>query len=155
MQRLPQRKRALRRNNSLLLLFVLVLVFITFDMALASQDVIYKKTRPLKKVFDTERTVSEEKEEEKGYIYDPAGKTDPFKSFIAIREEKEEKKKKKPKTYLETLELSQLELMVIVVSSRGRWAMVRDSKGAGHVIRKVRPWGETVERSTRSVEAPS
>jgi len=67
------------------------------------------------------------------YIYDPTGKTDPFKSFIATREEKE---KERTKTYLETLELSQLNVVVIVISSRNRWAMVQDSKGVGHVIKE-------------------
>ncbi|MBN1627417.1 MAG: pilus assembly protein PilP [Deltaproteobacteria bacterium] len=67
------------------------------------------------------------------YIYDPIDKTDPFKSFITAREEKE---KEKAKTYLETLELSQLEIIVIVISPKARWAMVKDSKGVGHVIKE-------------------
>ena len=67
------------------------------------------------------------------YIYNPTGKTDPFKSFIATREEKE---KAKTKTYLETLELSQLNVVVIVISPRNKWAMVQDSKGVGHVIKE-------------------
>jgi len=67
------------------------------------------------------------------FIYDPTNKTDPFKSFIATRAEKE---KERAKTYLETLELSQLNVVVIVVSSRNRWAMVQDSKGVGHVIKE-------------------
>ena len=77
-----------------------------------------------------------ETETDTGYLYDPTGKTDPFKSFIAEIEEKEDKKKKKPKTYLETLELSQLDLILIAVGKNGRWAMVRDSKGVGHVIKE-------------------
>jgi type IV pilus assembly protein PilP len=67
------------------------------------------------------------------YIYDPTGKTDPFKSFIATREEKE---KERAKTYLETLELSQLNVVVIVISPKNKWAMVQDSKGVGHVIKE-------------------
>lgn len=73
-----------------------------------------------------------------GYLYDPTNKTDPFKSFLAIREEQA---KTKAKTYLETLELSQLDLMVTVISSKGKWAMVKDSKGAGHVIKEGTPIG--------------
>lgn len=69
-------------------------------------------------------------------LYDPTGKTDPFKSFIAEREEVEKEKKREPKTYLETVELSQLELIAVMVSPKGNWAMVRDSKGVGYVIRK-------------------
>jgi Tfp pilus assembly protein PilP len=67
------------------------------------------------------------------YLYDPTNKTDPFKSFISTREDQE---KNKTKTYLETLELSQLDLVIIVVSPKGRWAMVKDSKGVGHVIKE-------------------
>jgi len=72
------------------------------------------------------------------YIYDPTGKTDPFKSFIATREEKE---KERAKTYLETLELSQLNVVVIVISPKNKWAMVQDSKGVGHVIKEGTPIG--------------
>jgi len=69
-------------------------------------------------------------------VYDPTGKTDPFKSFIAEEEAVDDKQKKEPKTYLETLELSQLDLIAIVETSEGNWAMVRDSKGIGYPIRK-------------------
>jgi Tfp pilus assembly protein PilP len=77
----------------------------------------------------------------KKYFYDPAGKTDPFKSFIAEQEAIEEKKKKEVKTYIETLDLSQLDLIAIIMSPKGNWAMVRDSKGVGYVIRKGTPIG--------------
>jgi len=70
------------------------------------------------------------------YSYNPTGKTDPFKSFIAEEEELEGKKLRKPKTYLETLDLSQLQLIAIIVGPKGRYAMVREAKGVGHVIRK-------------------
>jgi len=132
-------KRLRKRKNSLILAFILV--FFACDMVLASQEVIYKEPRPPKKIFQEEKEVSTpeavgEKKKEITYIYDPTGKTDPFKSFIAIQEEMEEKKKRKPRTYLETVDLSQLELSVIITSTKGNWAMVRDSKGLGHVIRK-------------------
>jgi Tfp pilus assembly protein PilP len=73
--------------------------------------------------------------------YNPMGKTDPFKSFIAEQEAVEDKKKSKPRTYLETLDLSQLELVATVIEARGNWAMVRDAKGLGHVIRVGTPIG--------------
>jgi Tfp pilus assembly protein PilP len=73
-----------------------------------------------------------------GYLYDPTNKTDPFKSFLAVREEQA---KSKAKTYLETLELSQLDLTVTVVGSKGKWAMLKDSKGVGHVIKEGTPIG--------------
>ena len=128
------------RGSSLLLGFVLV--FFVFEMALASQEVIYKEPRPPKNIFEEDKESGKpeeavgERKKEITYIYDPTGKTDPFKSFIAIQEEMEEKKKRKPRTYLETVDLSQLELSVIITSTKGNWAMVRDSKGLGHVIKK-------------------
>lgn len=130
---------AKKERNSLLLTFVLILF--SFNMVLASQDVIYKEARPPKKIFKEDEEAAKPKAEgeqkrQVTYIYDPTGKTDPFKSFIAIQEEMEEKKKRKPRTYLETVDLSQLELSVIITSAKGNWAMVRDSKGLGHVIKK-------------------
>ncbi|MBW1888292.1 MAG: pilus assembly protein PilP [Deltaproteobacteria bacterium] len=131
MLRLPRE----RRKSSGGLFLLSILLFITFDPAIAAQEVIYKDIRPLKNVFDTEQTATES-EIEQDFIYNPTGKTDPFKSFIAIREETAKKERRKPKTYLETLELSQLDLTVIVISPNGKWAMVRDSKGIGHVIKE-------------------
>lgn len=105
-----------------------------------AQEVIYKEPRPKK----TLSTMTEDKNrlakgDEKGaidYAYNPRGKTDPFKSFIAEQEEVEKKKRRKPRTYLETLDLSQLDLIAIVQSKQGNWAMVRDAKGLGYVIKK-------------------
>lgn len=131
-----QNKRSKRKHNLSLLSVLLFIVFVFFDLVMASQEVIYKDTRPLKKIFDTDKKPSAVEKIDKGFIYDPTGKTDPFKSFIAVREEVEEKKKSKPRTYLETLDLSQLDLMVIVIGQKGKWAMVRDSKGLGHIIKE-------------------
>lgn len=132
-------KRPRKRINSLFLLSVFV--FIPIDMALAAQEVTYKDKRPLKKVLEVQKETgkkeikSEEKKEVR-VIYDPTGKTDPFRSFIAKQEEIEEKKKRKPRTYLETLDLSQLELIAVIVGPKGNWAMVREAKGLGHVIKE-------------------
>ena len=133
MQKLPR-----KRKSNIFFLVSISILFI-FDPAVASHRVIYKDPRPLKKVFAVQTgtdKVEVEKEKEKGYLYDPTGKTDPFASFIAKREKIEKKQKRKPRTYLETLDLSQLILSVIVVSPKGKWAMVRDSKGLGHVIKE-------------------
>jgi Tfp pilus assembly protein PilP len=74
------------------------------------------------------------------YVYDPKTKTDPFKPFILTEEEMEAQKKKK-RTYLETLDVSQLELIAIVVGPKGNFAMVRDAKGLGYVIQRGTPIG--------------
>ena len=130
----PRPKR--KKRNSLILLFVCFL-FVCAN-AQAAQEVVDQKETGEKVLdvavkTDSEKSSSEGKED---YIYDPTGKTDPFKSFIAIQEEMEELKRRKPRTYLETVELSQLQLTVIVTSGNESWALVRDSKGLGHVIKK-------------------
>jgi Tfp pilus assembly protein PilP len=121
-----QRRSIKSRAISFLLAFFFV---ISLNM---TAFVSYSATNDAAKKTDTE----------KGFLYDPTDKTDPFRSFIAAREEqKKEEKRKRPRTYLETLELSQLDLIVIVVGKEGRWAMVRDSKGLGHVIKEGTPIG--------------
>ena len=75
-------------------------------------------------------------EEKELYSYDPANKPDPFKSFIIVRRElEEEKEQEEPRTYLETLDLSQLTVTAIAISKDKKWALVQDSKGEGHVIK--------------------
>jgi len=110
---------------------------------MANDSVIYKGPRKAKALqsknadFLRAGKNSLSKGKESDYVYDPKGKPDPFESFIAKQEAfKRKKKHRKPKTYLETLELSQLELIAIIISPKGKWAMVRDSKGIGHVIRE-------------------
>ena len=129
-----------RLRKILICLFLLsILCVFTFDAGLTAQtqEVVNKDKKPLKELVKKATPEADvEKEGDKGYLYDPTGKTDPFRSFIAIREEKEEKEKKKPRTYLETLELSQLNLVVIVISPKEKWAMVKDSKDVGHVIKE-------------------
>lgn len=89
---------------------------------------------------DSKGTIKEEKTERK-YLYNPIGKTDPFKSFIVVQEEKKETEREKPRTYLETLELSQLSISVIIMGEKDRWAMVTDNKGDGHLIKEGTPIG--------------
>lgn len=149
----------MRRSNLRNSLFpVLVFSFFATGALAAPSDVVYKEPRPLKQVVEKDKTAppvadvkKEEKKEGPKYTYDPSGKTDPFKSFIAEQEEMEEKAKRRPKTYLETLDLSQLELIAIIVGGKGNYAMVKDSKGTGHVIQKgtsIGTNGGFVERIT-------
>ena len=115
-----------------------LLILIVFNNGLAAQEEKSDENKGVTEATDEESDVPEDGVAE--YIYDPTGKTDPFKSFIITREEKE-KEEAKTKTYLETLELSQLDLVIIVVSEKGKWAMVKDSKGEGHVIKEGTPIG--------------
>lgn len=148
-----------RRKLRNSLLPVLVFSFFASGAMAAppAADAVYKEPRPLKQIIEKDKAVlpaeakKEEKKEPPRYTYDPTGKTDPFKSFIAEQEEMEEKAKRKPKTYLETLDLSQLELIAVIVGAKGNYAMVRDSKGTGHVIQKgtaIGANGGFVERIT-------
>ena len=133
----------MRRQPRHRILFFTVawMMFIPAQAAASPKAVIYKEARPLKLIFAAKTPPSEQEllsdsEKELAFEYDPTGKTDPFKSFIAEQEEVAEQKKRKPKTYLETLDLSQLELIAIITGSKGNYAMVRDSKGLGHVIKR-------------------
>ncbi len=145
------------RNLRNSLLHGLVLSFFASGALATPQDVVDKEPRPLKQAIEKDKPAppaeakKEEKKEGPKYAYDPTGKSDPFKSFIAEQEEMVEKAKRKPKTYLETLDLSQLELIAVIVGAKGNFAMVKDSKGTGHVIQKgtaVGTNGGVVERIT-------
>jgi Tfp pilus assembly protein PilP len=93
--------------------------------------------KPIEEEIKVEAVEGEAKKDEEkvDYSYDPTNKVDPFKSFIVVRKELEEKEKEKPKTYLETLDISQVTLSAIVLGGKENWALVRDSKGDGHVIK--------------------
>jgi len=146
---------ARKRNRiTLLLLFGIVAIFFLLGMtpAQAKKKVIIKIpqeekeiTKPAEKPPEVEtKAEGIEAKDEKGkepatYSYDPTNKVDPFKSFIVVKKELEEKRK--PKTYLETLEISQLTLSAIVLTDKGNWALVRDSKGDGHTIKVGTPIG--------------
>jgi type IV pilus assembly protein PilP len=137
----------LRKNNLFLFVSIALIIIgrVSLNTSLAAEDVVYKESRPMKALFETEGKTDDNGEiidgKKESYSYNPEGKTDPFKSFIALMEDAEKKKRRKPKTYLETLDLSQLDLIAIIVGPKGNWAMVREAKGLGHVIRKGTPIG--------------
>ena len=112
-------------------------------------------TKPIQKPKQPEaqpqkiEPTAEKGTEETPYSYDPTNKVDPFKSFITVREELQEKEaRKKPRTYLETLDLSQLTISAIMLTKKEDWALVRDSKGDGHVIKVGTPIGRRGGRVT-------
>ena len=134
---MPLRQKIKKENNLILLFFSFFFACACAYAQTAEEAIDQRETR--EEVSNVEVTTDSEKPESEGndnYIYDPRGKTDPFKSFIALAEDMEEKKRRKPRTYLETVELSQLQLTMIITSKRENWAMVRDSKGLGHLIKK-------------------
>ena len=73
--------------------------------------------------------------------FNPIGLRDPFRSFILEQRAVEGEKAKKPRSYLETVDISQLELIAVVVASKDSWAMVRDAKGIGYVVKTGTPVG--------------
>jgi hypothetical protein len=141
---MPRIKIIKRRSR---LLIILLVLFLNWRLVYAAEALLYKEPRPMKDIFNQKETgeagngATTIEGKKVGYFYDPTNLTDPFKSFIAKMEEVEEKKKQKPRTYLETLELSQLALIAIIVGPKGKWAMVREAKGTGHVIREGTPIG--------------
>ncbi len=137
--------RKIARYSGAVLFFSLIYMLFYFTVASATLEVIYKGPRGKKEVIKDQKIhdslIKPENQLVKGYVYNPVGKTDPFRSFLIERKVIKEKTKKKPKTYLETLDLSQLNLTAIIISPKGNWAMVRDAKGIGYVITKGTPIG--------------
>lgn len=66
-----------------------------------------------------------------GYIYDPIGKRDPFRSFILDRLKELDSAAKGP---LEQFDLSQLSLNGIVWGTRRQRALILDPSGQGYII---------------------
>ncbi len=136
-----------KKRNSIVLLLIFGIAAIPILSGIttvqAKEKVTFKIQKEKKRAAEPSKKPTEGKEaavdiEDKAkaaYFYDPTNKVDPFKSFIVVRKELEEKEKGKPKTYLETLDISQLTISAIVLGSKGNWALVRDSKGDGHVIK--------------------
>jgi len=75
MQHLPRKKG--KGRDSFFCSFLIISILITFSVAMASQDVIYKDTRPLKKVFEDQKKPEKDESEQKagGFVYDPRGQT--------------------------------------------------------------------------------
>lgn len=144
-----QPKRRKRSSFISLLLFLVVGLTIPSGLTVAqtARKAVVKikkeKPAPTQKKPSEEISVKETAEgeapEEKAreeYFYDPTNKVDPFKSFIIVRKElEEEREREEPRTYLETLDLSQLIVTAIAISKDNSWALVQDSKGEGHVIK--------------------
>jgi Tfp pilus assembly protein PilP len=149
-----------KNNITLLLTFSIIVIPLILGITIAlTQEKIIRKIpkesiisdEPSKKPEEGEKSPAIEKDKKKAaYSYDPTNKIDPFKSFITIRKELEEKGK--PKTYLETLDISQLTISAIVIASEGNWALVRDSKGEGHVIKVGTLIGKKNGRVTKIFE---
>lgn len=127
-----------RKNTFYFVIFLSALFLFSFFHVEAKTGETEQKAKDEIPVLDGSKNTETN---ERKYIYDPRGKTDPFKSFIAVQEQKKNKEDERPRTYLETLELSQLRISVIIIGENDRWAMVKDNKGVGHVIKIGTPIG--------------
>ena len=90
-----------------------------------------------KKIESVKKTEKKdlEKKEEKEYVYDPVGKTDPFKPFIQLTPVRESARNV-PLTPLQKYEISQLKLVAIISTPEGNIALVEDSTGKGYFLKK-------------------
>ena len=75
-------------------------------------------------------------EEEREYVYDPSGKRDPFQPFIATQTPITPEGEKIPITPLQQYDLSQLQLVAIMVGKGEGRAMVEDAEGKGYIVEK-------------------
>lgn len=73
-------------------------------------------------------------------VYNPEGKTDPFKPLFKEKPDmpkvKKKKKRRIPRTPLEKLALSQLKLVGIILAKSGNRALVQEASGKGYIIKK-------------------
>ena len=143
---------------TLLLLFGIVPIFFLGITTTQAKEEVFKdpkeREKPIKEEAKADRIENKDRKGKgtSAYTYDPTNKADPSKSFIVVEEELEEEEEKKPKTYLETLDISQLTVAAIVLSSKGNWALVRDSKGDGHIIKVGTPMGRRRGRVIRILD---
>ena len=80
-----------------------------------------------------------DKEEEPPYTYNPVGKRDPFKPFIALESKKTAPTA--PLTPLQRYDVSELKLVGIMKGPTGYRALVEDAGGKGFIITKGTPIG--------------
>ncbi len=156
-----QKRQQKERDNSFLtykLALALCLILFMFQVTYAASEPVYKQPRPEKELEADEKP--EQKKEEKKtkkkerYVYNPAGKTDPFVSFISksgaegtgaksltgrdldLPDAEAILSNKEPKSELEKIDISKLTLTAVVKGESKVWAMVVDPKGIGYFLEK-------------------
>lgn len=80
-----------------------------------------------------------------GYVYDPTGKRDPFRSFVL----EEARKKGGERGPLEQFELGQLQLLAVVWGTEKPRALVSDPQGRGYIVREGTLIGKNSGEITR------
>lgn len=101
---------------------------------------VVSKTSPLPSVQKADAKKSQGGTNAPPPVYNPTGKTDPFKPLFrdkpALPSAGKKKKKRIPRTPLERVALSQLKLTAIIMAPSGNRALVQESSGKGYVIKK-------------------
>jgi type IV pilus assembly protein PilP len=96
------------------------------------------------------------------YVYDPKGKSDPFKPLIVERPDVPLPKKvaeriiedvSRTATPLEKMDLSQLKLVAIIWNIKDPRAMVEDGAGKGYIIASGTPLGKNKGKVTHITSA--
>jgi hypothetical protein len=134
-----------------------VTLFVFKASLAAAPDVVYKEKRPERELKVEKQTSPEKdkakKKEKAKYVYNPAGKTDPFISFLskpgsggrggtnlsgrdAEPQDEDLIASKEPQTELEKIELPKLTLTAVVKGKNKVWAMVIGPKGRGYFLEK-------------------
>lgn len=151
-----------KRRKSLIKAYqaVLALGLILFMIraAYAGPEAVDMQPRP-EKELKVEKQASPKKDEKKTekkkpYVYNPAGKIDPFESFLTklgtggsgstsltatdleLQGAEAIITKKEPETELEKIEISKLTLTSVIKGKSKVWAMVVDPKGRGYFLEK-------------------
>lgn len=89
---------------------------------------------------------------QEGYVYNPIGKRDPFRSFLAFGSRPEDTS---PRTPLQKYEIDQYQLVGIVWGIDSPRALVEDPEGVGHVMEMGtyvgRNWGKVTQITDNEV----
>lgn len=83
---------------------------------------------------------------EKGYVYEPAGKRDPFRSFVLEEAARRNKGERGP---LEQFEIGQIALQAVVWGTDKPRALVTDPQGRGYIVKEGTPIGKNAGLVTK------
>ncbi len=108
-------------------------------------------TPPRSKAKDVDAGADDEASAESEYVYNPIGKRDPFRTFIAMAEEEEIRSP----TPLQRYEIDQYQLTGIVWGIERPRALMEDPEGVGHVVEQGtyigRNWGKITQITSEKI----
>jgi type IV pilus assembly protein PilP len=104
-----------------------------------AKPTVHRRARPQKPLPEKVEEKAVDKEEEPPYTYNPVGKRDPFKTFIALGPKKAAPTT--PLTPLQRYDVSELKLVGILKGPAGYRALVEDAGGKGFIVTKGTPIG--------------